>query len=98
MTDKGQKKKSPWRFVFLAAAGYGLWELLGNLIARILYLYLQDPVLLSGYAASIGVIGGADGPTAVFVTTSASAQWALPLILLVIGLLGFLYLKQSRQK
>ena len=42
-------------------------------------------------AATIGVIGGADGPTAIFVTASAAPVWKLVmnLILLLLGIFGF---------
>jgi hypothetical protein len=54
-------------------------------------------------AMSIGIIGGADGPTAVLVagvSTSVSGftQWVLPVLMLVIGILGWFRLKKCRQK
>lgn len=42
-------------------------------------------------AATIGIIGGADGPTSIFVTSSAAPVWkaALNFILLLLGIFGF---------
>ena len=95
--ENGQKKKSPWRFGFLAMAAVGGLEILGNLAARILYLFLPDPVLTLQEAASIGVIGGADGPTAIFVAASGRNQWVIPLLLLVVGIFGFVRLSRRKQ-
>jgi len=101
MTDKEKKectgKKSPWRFVFLAAALYGLWKLLSKVAARVMYLFLKDPFLLSYEAASIGIIGGADGPTAIFVTSPGWVHWLVPFLFLAVGLLGFLGLSKCRK-
>lgn len=91
-------RKSPWRFVFLAAAIYGLWELLGNAAAWILYLFMKDPFLLTGEAASIGIIGGADGPTAIFLTKPDWMYWGVPVFLLAVGIYGFLRLRRCKQK
>ena len=61
---KQNNPKSPWRFVFLAGAVLsGLWLLLTRLV-----LWLLPMTRVSGNAASIGIIGGADGPTAIFLT------------------------------
>ena len=91
-------RKSPWRFLFAAAAIYGAVELLGSLIAWIAYLAISDPVLQPTEAASIGIIGGADGPTAIFVTTPEWTGYVIPVLALVIGLLGYLRLRRCKQK
>lgn len=90
-------RKSPWRYVFAAAAAYGAAELLGGLIGWILYLSMG---LSSGEASSIGIIGGADGPTAIFVTTSvpSPAEIVLPVLLLTLGIWGFFRLRKCRRK
>ena len=51
--------------------------------------------------ASIGIIGGADGPTAVFVTTSTT-DMPLPsagmyVLLLVMGVIGFIALSKIKK-
>ena len=48
-----------------------VWNGVGELIAR----YLVNQSVSHGAASSIGVIGGADGPTAVFVTHSGRSRW-----------------------
>lgn len=95
-TEKKVFRKSPWRFAFLAAGVFGLWGLLQPLAAKALYLVLRDPVLLTKHAASIGIIGGADGPTAIFVTGQSPAVRWLSLLLVVIGVLGYLRLGRCR--
>lgn len=91
-------RKSPWRFLFAAIAAYGAAELLGSLVSWILYLSMQDPFLRAGEAASVGIIGGADGPTAVFVTTPGWVGCVIPLIALTVGVWGFLRLRKCKQK
>ena len=91
-------RKSPWRFLFAACAIYGVAELLGSLIAWIAYLAIADPVLSVTEAASMGIIGGADGPTAIFVTTPEWTGYVLPLLALAIGIAGYLRLRKCRQK
>lgn len=91
-------RKSPWRFAFLLLAGYGAAELLASLAAWIAYLVIADPVLHAGEAASIGIIGGADGPTAVFITTPGWTGYVVPVLALTVGIWGFLRLGRCRRK
>jgi uncharacterized membrane protein len=58
-------RKSPWRYVFAVVAACGAAKLIKLLIAQILYWTMQIPLRLE--SASVGVIGGADGPTAILV-------------------------------
>ena len=91
-------RKSPWRFLFAAAAIYGAAELLGSLVAWIAYLFIVDPVFRASEAASIGIIGGADGPTAIFVTTPGWTGYAVAVLLLIAGVLGYLRLCRCSRK
>ena len=56
--------------------------------------------ILANEAASIGIIGGADGPTAIFVTTSPGFDWDIVLMagLLIGGIAGFLRLRRCKPK
>ena len=82
-------KKSPWRFVCLIGAGIAfllmMWDLfIDTLISGI----------LTGANESVGIIGGADGPTAIFVTSAPpSFSYYMRIISLVIlvvaGIAGF---------
>ncbi len=89
-------RKSPWRYLFAAIAAYGAAKLLKLLFAQILYWTMQIPLRLE--SASIGVIGGADGPTAIFVTSSPAAGHILGVVLLIVGIWGFLRLSKCLKK
>lgn len=92
-------RKSPWRYAFLAMAVYGAAEVLAGVWANILYWILRlQAMLMPEKAVSIGIIGGADGPTAIFVTTPTWMHYITPVILLIIGCWGFLRLRRCKQK
>ena len=82
-------RKNPWWFVFAALAVLGGLGLLGYLAAWLIGTVLGG-ISFSLPAASIGVIGGADGPTAIFVTAAAGSVWepVLWAVLLAAGILG----------
>lgn len=89
-------RKSPWRYLFAAMAAYGAARLLKSIFAQILYWILQ--VQIRTETASVGVIGGADGPTAIFVTSAPWTGYLVTVLLLVIGIWGFLYLGKCKKK
>ena len=93
-------RKSPWRYLFAACAVYGGVKLLGGLWANLLCLGVRiwDHFSADTMAVSIGVIGGADGPTAVFVTTPPWVHDLVPVALLAVGVLGFLKLSRCKGK
>jgi Na+-transporting methylmalonyl-CoA/oxaloacetate decarboxylase beta subunit len=88
-------KKSPWRFVCLGAAAIAfllmMWDLfIGTLISGI----------LTGANESVGIIGGADGPTAIFVTTTTTGpDWEFILFagIFILGLAGYFRLRRGRK-
>jgi len=90
-------QKSPWRWVCLALAVVsGLCLAYRGLPGLLLMLFNK------ANNASIGIIGGADGPTAVFVTTSTT-DMAFPsagiyVLLLSMGLIGFAALGRLKKK
>lgn len=90
-------RKSPWRFLFAAAAAFGAAELLGSLMAWVMYLLFRMQIHAQD-AASIGVIGGADGPTAIFVTTPDWTGYIVSVLMLTIGIWGFLRLRKCKRK
>lgn len=98
--------KSPWRFLFAAAAVYGGWQLLGGILVNLVYLWYrfraQAQVMGVGMttveSASIGIIGGADGPTAVFVTTPVWMHYILPVLALSVGIWGYRRLCRCTRK
>lgn len=88
--------KSPWRWACLLLAVVSGLTFLGKgfvnlLVAAITYAENQ----------SVGIIGGADGPTAIFVTQSQdSAIYSMLMsgLILVMSALGFYYLGHIRKK
>ena len=91
--------KNPWRWACLAlvivCCAYLIFWGMTNLL---LYLFNQS------LNHDIGIIGGADGPTAIFITTAPElSQYALyqtgtALLLLIMGALGFLRLSRCPRK
>lgn len=87
-------RKSPWRFACLLAA-----------IAAAVTLISQGLQLwfLNAQIHAIGVIGGADGPTSIFVTTSTE-PWAtagtliVALLILAAGIFGYIRLRRLPPK
>lgn len=88
-------RKSPWRFAALALGVFG---------ALILLLEGVWPVMLLGANASLGVIGGADGPTAIFVTSVQKevgfidAEMLIGAALLLAGVAGYILLRRCPRK
>lgn len=89
-------QKSPWRFAFLAIAVVAAAKLAGDALPiAIGYLLAWLPALFSpAESAGIGIIGGSDGPTAIFVTTAPWTDGVIALAALLIGILGFLRLRK----
>lgn len=89
-------KKSPWRWGALALA----------IVSALCLAYRGLPGLLlmlfnkANNAASIGIIGGADGPTAIFVTSNSTAfpSAGLYVLLIVMGIIGFIALGKIKQE
>jgi len=89
-------KKSPWRWLCLALAIFSSLCLAHRGLPGLLLMLFNK-----ANNASIGIIGGADGPTAVFVTTNSSGQnfpsMGIYFLLLVMGIVGFLALRKIRK-
>ena len=95
--ETSSPKKSPWRFLFAGCAVYGGVQLLGGLLGLVLPVFLQVQRNLSPTnAATIGIIGGADGPTAIFVTSPPWTAYILPAVLTAAGILGYIRLAHKK--
>lgn len=101
---EGKKKRKTYltvlfRCLFAACAAYGGGALLKRLWTQVLLLLFPwQTGRPQNMAASIGVIGGADGPTAIFVTTRTGVHPMISLFLLVIGIWGFWKLGGCKRK
>ena len=97
-------KKNLWRYLFGAAAVLsGLWLILYAILRRFgLLLNTLKWSFSPNKAASIGIIGGADGPTAIFVAgnTGGNPTWDVMLVVLILigSIYGFIRLGKSKQK
>ncbi len=78
--------KSKWRWAALAGMVVAAWKLIFQSIAG-LVMWLVN--LSFSESSSLGIIGGADGPTAIFVTTAAVGHrwilWVLVLLMCAVG-------------
>ena len=87
--------KSKWRWAallgaVLAGGGLSLKGVMG-LLAGLLNASVNE-------SAGVGIIGGADGPTAIFVTTApGGVNWMLGAMVLAMCLLGWWKLGHCRQ-
>ena len=95
MSLKRKTNKSPWRFVFLAMAIISSTVLTVDYLLPRLLLHSLDR-----NAMSIGIIGGADGPTTILVSTNPGSIWTqlIPLITLLVGIAGFLLLRSHKSQ
>lgn len=90
-------RKSPWR-----------WACLVPMILCALMLAFKGGVQMMLFllnlnvnASSVGIIGGADGPTAIFVTRTSGSMYLETVILalvLILSLIGFYRLGHMRKK
>ena len=98
--QKTTGRKSPWRFAFAALALYAGVELLLCLAAWLIGNVFGGISFNVTKASTIGIIGGADGPTSVFVTAAPAPAWHpfLMLVLLAAGVWGFRRLNRCKQE
>ena len=94
---ENRPSKSPLRFLCLAAAVFSALVLIGKLV---LHFLVTD--FFNGMTHSIGIIGGADGPTSVFVSTTVSERFDgglfFWLFVLIAGIAGFYLLNRRNNK
>ena len=83
--------------VCLLLAAVSGFRLIRHWSAGILMMIFGRP----RHGADIGIIGGADGPTAIFVTTSPDVflyRFALYGLLLILSIIGFIALGKLKRK
>ena len=91
--------KSPWRWVCLAVIiGCILSLTFGGTLGVLMHIFN------AALTDSVGIIGGADGPTAIFITTSPDYQeyiWyqaGITVLVLLMSVLGFWRLRRCPRK
>ena len=75
-----ESRRKLWRLVFILAFTLAACVLLGGLFR---YIYMLST--LNEISASTAIIGGSDGPTAIFVTKQAWKSLPFPIALLIIA-------------
>lgn len=100
MDGKQSKKRKIWRAVFLGMALFGIVNALSCVLIPLLAPNLRGISFSVSQSSGIGVIGGADGPTAILVTASAVSVWELLFWILVvsIGVCGFLQIQKGKSE
>lgn len=91
-------RKSKWRWLALAVAvlagGRLVWSVLVSWLLTALF------TVNMGESAGLGVIGGADGPTAIFLTTALRPIWhgILPVAVMIVGFAAWWHLGHLKKK
>ncbi len=70
-------KRNPWRAIWIGICLTGAIFLLGLFVFTVCFTAQIS-------SSSVGIIGGADGPTAIFVASQAGGGILLPLALLLL--------------
>ena len=81
-----------WLVVFVTLAVLGG---IGLLVRGI--LWCLAPALANAGAASVGIIGGADGPTAIFVTSEPGFPWGVFAGIAAAGGIGIWWNRRHRR-
>lgn len=84
-------------FVDVSCIIYGLVGIFIRVISWSVTFFGLGTVAV-GKSSTIGVIGGADGPTAVFVTSSPWTGVIIPLLALVAGVVGIVFFLKKKMK
>lgn len=96
--EKNGGRKSPWRFLFLGMAVLsGLWFAAYGVLLLVLFrLPLMEA---DNGCGAVGIIGGADGPTAIYVTSHGGIDWDIVIIAAIgiVGLGGYLLLRRRKK-
>ena len=87
--EEPDKNRAP-KAIFVAIAAYGALKLLGGVWPYLTELVYKVRAEVGTAAYSVGVIGGADGPTAVFVTGEEWTTYLFAALCLVAGIVGFI--------
>lgn len=87
---EGHKPRKFWRFLLIVLLIWMAVSLIGDLLAFVIHLMGGFSFWIPN-AVNVGIMGGADGPTAVFVTSSITPVWMIcfKILLLVAGICGF---------
>lgn len=90
-------KKKIWRLLCLVLIVWGAVKIFPGIFANIMFLWFNLKANFSpNDAYSVGIIGGSDGPTAIFLTAPAWVHYLIPVLAIVVGVLGYLKLRKQK--
>lgn len=91
------KKKKILRLLCLGLAVWGAVKVFPGIFANLLFLWFNLKANFSSNSAySVGIIGGADGPTAIFLTGPVWVYYVIPVLAIVVGVFGYLKLRKTK--
>jgi len=97
MSEKKKHRKGPWRYLFAAMAAIGGFQLIRLLWTKLLLLTSgSQTTVTTSEVYSVGIIGGADGPTAILVAGPTWPIWVVPCVLLAVGIWGLWRLSKDK--
>ena len=90
-------KKKIWQLLCLALVVWGVVKIVPGLFANLIFRWLNLKANFSpSDAYSVGIIGGADGPTAIFLTGPSWVYYGIPALAIVAGVFGYLKLRKIK--
>lgn len=96
-TSAGKHRFLQW--IATAFVLYGGYQLIRFLWVKLLIWILQiQSAVSASEAASIGIIGGADGPTAIFVTAPDLPSYWIPGLLFLAGIGLLMIIRKKKNK
>ena len=103
VSDGKIKKRAFGMLFFAICAVYGALKLLPGIWINVVYWACRGYMeIRSAFypeeAYSIGIIGGADDPTAIFLTAPVWMHYVIPVAMLVVGICGYLRLRNCKRK
>lgn len=90
-------KKKIWQLLCLALVVWGVVKIVPGLFANLMFLWLNLKANFSpSDAYSVGIIGGVDGPTAIFLTGPSWVYYVIPMLAIAAGVFGYLKLRKHK--
>lgn len=90
-------KKKTWQLLCLALIVWGAVQIFPGIFVKLMWLCFNLKANFSpNDSFSVGIIGGADGPTAIFLTSPAWVHYGIPVLAIIVGVFGYLKLRKVK--